>query len=95
VGWWVCGSVTYYWKMVVSWGILTGRTSSIVRRCFLSFDQAGIRPSLAHVLHLDALLSLAPTYLDLQEVLRNAIDLLEALRMRICACARETSRHEL
>jgi hypothetical protein len=20
VGWWVCGSVTYYWKMVVSWG---------------------------------------------------------------------------
>lgn len=48
--------------------------------------------SLARVLHLHAF---PPTYLDLQEVLRNAINLLKALCVRICACAREPSRHEL
>jgi hypothetical protein len=46
----------------------------------------------ARVLHPNAV---SPTYLDLQEVLRDAIDLLEALRVRVCACTREASRHEL
>ena len=35
------------------------------------------------------------TYLNLQEILRNPINLLEALRVRVCACAREARRHEL
>jgi hypothetical protein len=35
------------------------------------------------------------TYLNLQEILRDAVYLLEALRVRVRACAREPRRHEL
>jgi hypothetical protein len=36
-----------------------------------------------------------PTYLNLQEILRDPVYLLETLRVRVRACAREACGHEL
>jgi hypothetical protein len=40
-------------------------------------------------------LSVLQTYLNLQEILRDAVYLLEALRVRVGACAREARGHKL
>jgi integrase len=106
VGWWVWGSVTWIGeKMCVSEVFLGGGLWCTVQVLFtwssfffFFFSKCSHAPQAAFARVLPPSpqpLREDKTYLNLQEILRDAVYLLEALRVRVRACAREPRRHEL
>jgi hypothetical protein len=105
VGWWVWGSVTWIGeKMCVSVVVWGGATlvycAGLVRMEFfllLLLKMFTCAPSnfCSRAPSLTPNPARGKTYLNLQEILRDPVYLLEALRVRVRACARKTRRHEL